>query len=389
MDSVSEILKHKEWFMDVFNPPDEMTLPDRVDGPWLEEKGLIEVYQAVQALAQKNHASLAQVKQVLQDWRAWRQRMEADLVYPPTAENTAWVLKRGLKECPLAIYSLALAYPRWTIMLLKKFHPETMKEFKNERGWVVQFYQPDPSKVESSVKSDSMGSESIEKSTKKTIEDDRAVKKEVSTPTAPPAEVSLFKEQLHGLIADSMKEDVAIVRERLDGFLKLQRSRTPEINFFFETIEALAQLKDEKLTRLAEVWPLHFQFRIEPEAWMSHPRYWVALKPLVHHEVFFLETIMPKLVDSKNWPPERRYELFTKINQHNKDRLNWFRQRFRLWQALGGDVDQPVLLKDNKADGESCFLAAEPTSVRQWVENQHQPDWLKVIPSRFARRLQP
>lgn len=386
--SIADLLEKKAWFDDLYHPPDKMDLPDQVDGPWLEEKGLLEVYQAVQALDKKNQSPLFQVKQLIGDWQAWRERMEPDLVYPPTAENTAWVLKRGLKECPMAIFSLALAYPRWTILLLKKYHPETMKEFKNGRGWVVQFYQSDPGQHgKIGIKNEGLSETKLAQIEKPV---DLSSSNHVSSmKPAVDQDLSPFKQQLMAFMADAHQEDVAIVRERLDGLLKMHRSQLPELTLFFETIEVLARLKDEKLSRIAEVWPSHFQFRIDPESWMGHPRFWVALKPLVHQEEYFISVVMPKLIDSKDWDTERRYDLFVKINQHHKDRLNWFKQRFKLWSALGGDIDQKFLSANSKDQGENCFLAASPTSVRQWIENQHQPDWIKVIPSRFVRRSQP
>ena len=145
-------------------------------------------------------------------------------------------------------------------------------------------------------------------------------------------------------------------------------------------LEALFSLPEKEMGVLLEHWPSHTKFRPSMvdstgklSEWFDQRRLWGLWRDAGPERQVLLATGgMAKLVDGGAIYPEDMPDFFGRITMYAKNNPRSFRQRFQLWESLGGKLDEPV-------PSSPLLESQNVTTVREWILAQDNAEWKNVL----------
>ena len=186
-------------------------------------------------------------------------------------------------------------------------------------------------------------------------------------------------------------EDVQM--EQFDGLLKkhimLEKgSDKASANYWLEdvAIQGLSTLQKDDMEEIVRLWPKNHQLTFnDPLKTVANTNFWRNLRAMKTVErSYYLEEILPKIVNTSDWQNEMKFELLKKLTV-NTEKYDWlFEERLKLWLAWGGNLDGRI--EPENFEKSSVFASVETTSAREWLKDQKNEKWNAVIEKNSKRK---
>lgn len=336
--------------------------------------------------------------QLLDSLETWTRNNRALLTWPPTPTGFANALVHSARANDISVVAVIASYPDFCKRMLDQarelepslptlgglFGPRASERRYERRAAVTPAPTPAEGSSVPAASTPAAPSEpapssakapAAERPAERSPRGERAPK----PAPAPPAQfildwVSLIKKE----------DQPALARQKLDQEIKsaLAGQSGGAWAWFDRTVfPELAKLPTGDLELLVNTWPSHNRFTPDaPVEWVDQTRFWVVMRDAgPERREILANGGLANVVNFERTDASERFEMATKMFPFSSKKADLFRQRLRLWQSFGGDLDEVVAAP---VDDVSLSLASqEPQTVRQWVEQHNDAEWDSVLES--------
>lgn len=305
---------------------------------------------------------LDQAHRFLDDLEAWTRHYRALLTWPASVLSFAQALRASAQRQDPRLVAVLVAYPNYCLHVLEA--ARTMDPSLPPADALFDAPVP-PAQGKPSPADPPSPSPA-----KAPARHERHERFEL--PANPPAFLVGWVARVRG------QKETALARTNLDQDLKSALSEYPGTPWqWFQKVllPGLATLAVEDLQVLARAWPSHNRFLPpDPVELMDSPWFWVIMREAGMERREALSTgVLASVLDMDEATPATFLAMAAKMLPFVSRKPSAFRQRLRLWQSFGGDLDARV--EPGQVEG------VQASSVREWIAAQGNEEWDAVMAS--------
>ncbi len=359
-------------------PLARQSIPHNLEWPWDRAQGVLAALSGAGEPVQLDVAH-----QFLDGLETWTRNNRALLTWPPTAQGFANALVHSARTNDVGVVAVLAAYPDFCHQMMEQARevdpslPSLSGLFGRQAP--ARRYEARPSAPPAGAPQATAPEAEAPAPVSSPVAAERPARPERAPRPAPTPPAPFVLEWVDAIKKESQP---ALARQMLDQQLKstLSANKGNAWTWFDRTVfPELVKLPVEDLELLLNTWPAHNRFTPEaPAEWVDQTRFWVLMRDAgPERREVFASGGLANVVNLERTDAATRFDMATKMFPFASKKAELFRQRLRLWQSFGGDLDEPVAVDAGDVDLSSASKAAQ--TVRQWVEEQNDPEWDGVL----------
>lgn len=357
-------------------PLAKQSLPHNLEWPWDRAQAVLSALSGAGEPVQLDMAH-----QFLDSLETWTRNNRALLTWPPTAQGFANALVHSARTNDVGVIAVLAAYPDFCHQMMEQARGMD-PSLPPLTGLFGRHAPPRRYETRPSASIASMAPETEASAPDRAVAPS-AVERPARTERAPrPAPAPPAPFVVEWVDAIRKESQPALARQMLDQQLKsaLSSNKGNAWTWFDRTVfPELIKLPVEDLNLLLNTWPPHNRFVPDsPAEWVDQTRFWVLMRDAgPDRREVLANGGLANVVNLDRTDSSTRFDMATKMFPFSSKKAELFRQRLRLWQSFGGDLDEPVAVDAGDVDLSSASKA--PQTVRQWIEEQNDPEWDAVL----------